>query len=80
MKELTLSLDASTSATGWAVYDGPDLLDSGVVKPKGTFLERSLQMANKLKFKQSFTIDELNLKGIGWLLDSPLVHVEEVVE
>lgn len=24
MKELTLSLDASTSATGWAVYDGPE--------------------------------------------------------
>lgn len=32
----------------------------------------------KLTFKQSFTIDELNLKGIGWLLDSPLVEVEEV--
>ena len=32
----------------------------------------------KLKFKQSFTIDELNLKGLGWLLDSPLVEVEEV--
>ena len=42
MKELTLSLDASTSATGWAVYDGPDLLESGVVNPKGTFLERAL--------------------------------------
>lgn len=34
----------------------------------------------KLKFKQSFTIDELNLKGIGWLLESPLVEVEEVKE
>lgn len=34
----------------------------------------------KLKFKQSFTIDELNLKGIGWLLESPLVEVEEVEE
>ena len=34
----------------------------------------------ELKFKQSFTIDELNLKGIGWLLDSPLVEVEEVKE
>ena len=34
----------------------------------------------KLKFKQSFTIDELNLKGIWWLLDSPLVEVEEVEE
>lgn len=34
----------------------------------------------KLKFKQSFTIDELNLKGIGWLLESPLVEVEQVEE
>lgn len=34
----------------------------------------------KLKFKQSFTIDELNLKGLGWLLDSPLVSVKEVEE
>lgn len=34
----------------------------------------------ELKFKQSFTIDELNLKGIGWLLESPLVEVEEVTE
>lgn len=34
----------------------------------------------KLKFKQSFTIDELNLKGIGWLLESPLVEIEEVEE
>lgn len=34
----------------------------------------------KLKFKQSFTIDELNLKGLGWLLESPLVEVEEVKE
>lgn len=32
----------------------------------------------KLTFKQSFSIDELNSKGIGWLLDSPLVEVEEV--
>ena len=60
MKELTLSLDASTSATGWAVYDGPDLLDSGVVKPKGTFLERALQMANKLKAIQSRLILKYN--------------------
>ena len=34
----------------------------------------------KLKFKQTFTIDELNLKGIGRLLESPLVEVEEVEE
>ena len=34
----------------------------------------------KLTFKQSFSIDELNSKGIGWLLESPLVEVEEVEE
>lgn len=60
MKELTLSLDASTSATGWAVYDGPILLESGVVNPKGTFLERALQMANKLKAIQSRLILKYN--------------------
>ena len=34
----------------------------------------------KLKFKQSFSVDELNSNGLGWLLDSPLVEVEEVEE
>lgn len=34
----------------------------------------------KLTFKQSFSVDELNSKGIGWLLDSPIVEVEEVEE
>lgn len=34
----------------------------------------------KLTFKQSFSVDELNLNGLGWLLNSPLVHVEEVEE
>lgn len=34
----------------------------------------------KLTFTQTFSIDELNLKGIGWLLESPLVEVEEVEE
>ena len=34
----------------------------------------------ELTFKQTFSIDELNLNGLGWLLNSPLVHVEEVEE
>lgn len=34
----------------------------------------------KLTFKQSFSVDELNSKGLGWLLDSPLVSVKEVKE
>lgn len=34
----------------------------------------------ELTFTQTFSIDELNLKGIGWLLDSPFVSVKEVEE
>ena len=34
----------------------------------------------ELTFKQSFSVDELNLNGLGWLLDSPLVSVKEVEE
>lgn len=50
-------------------------------KTTGTYMiELDDDRRYKLKFKQSFTIDELNLKGIGWLLDRPLVEVEEVTE
>ena len=34
MKNLTLSLDISTTATGWAVFHGSDLVQSGVLKHK----------------------------------------------
>lgn len=34
----------------------------------------------ELTFTQTFSIDELNSKGLGWLLDSPLVSVKEVEE
>ncbi len=34
----------------------------------------------ELTFKQSFSIDELNLNGLGWLLESPLMSVKEVEE
>ena len=60
MQELTLSLDVSTSSTGWAVYDGLDLVESGVIKPKGTFLERALQMAITLRDIQSEAIKKYN--------------------
>lgn len=60
MQELTLSLDVSTSSTGWAVYDGLDLVESGVIKPKGTFLERALQMAITLQDIQSEAIKKYN--------------------
>lgn len=60
MQEFTLSLDVSTSSTGWAVYDGLDLVESGVIKPKGTFLERALQMAITLRDIQSEAIKKYN--------------------
>lgn len=34
----------------------------------------------ELTFTQTFSINELNSKGLGWLLDSPLVSVKEVEE
>lgn len=55
---LTLSIDASTSATGWAVYDGSQLVESGVIKAKGSFLERALVMASELRKVQLRTIKE----------------------
>lgn len=60
MQELTLSLDVSTSSTGWAVYNGLALVESGVIKPKGTFLERALQMAITLRDIQSEAIKKYN--------------------
>ena len=32
---ILLALDASTTAVGWALFDGPDYVDSGVYVPKG---------------------------------------------
>lgn len=34
----------------------------------------------ELTFTQTFSVDELNSKGLGWLLDSPLVSVKEVTK
>lgn len=50
MSSLTLSLDVSTTGTGWAIYDGSTLLQSGVSKPKQkSFYERAKAMASELK-------------------------------
>lgn len=41
MKSLTLSLDISTTATGWALFEGSILVQSGVLKHKSkSFFER----------------------------------------
>lgn len=53
MSNLTLSLDISTTGTGWAIYDGSTLLQSGVIKPKPkSFYERAKIMASELKTVQ----------------------------
>lgn len=53
MSSLTLSLDISTTGTGWAIYDGSTLLQSGVIRPKPkSFYERAKIMASELKMVQ----------------------------
>lgn len=53
MSNLTLSLDVSTTGTGWAIYDGSVLLQSGVIKPKSkSFYERAKIMSSELKTVQ----------------------------
>lgn len=50
MKNLTLSLDISTAATGWALFEGSDLVESGVLKYKSkSFFERGRFMAGELR-------------------------------
>lgn len=54
MSSLTLSLDISTTATGWAVFHGSDLVQSGVLKHKSkSFFERGRFMASELRAIQS---------------------------
>ena len=60
MSNLTLSLDASTSVTGWAVFKGSTLVQSGAIKPKSkskTFYERGRLMTNELKMIQLRAIE-----------------------
>ena len=53
MSNLTLSLDVSTTGTGWAVFNGSILVQSGVIKPKTkSFYERAKIMASELKMVQ----------------------------
>ena len=57
MSSLTLSLDISTTATGWAVFHGSDLVQSGVLKHKSkSFFERGRFMASELRAIQSRSI------------------------
>lgn len=59
MSSLTLSLDVSTTGTGWAVFDGSTLIQSGVSKPKQkSFYERAKAIASELKTIQLRAIQE----------------------
>ncbi|TNY46875.1 hypothetical protein FGC33_03725, partial [Streptococcus pyogenes] len=50
MRSLTLSLDVFTTGTGWAIFDGSTLIQSGASKPKQkSFYERAKSMASELK-------------------------------
>ena len=61
MKNLTLSLDISTTATGWAIFHGSDLVRSGVLKHKSkSFFERGRFMASELRAIQSRTLQKYN--------------------
>lgn len=54
MKNLTLSLDISTTATGWAVFHSSNLVQSGVLKHKSkSYFERGRFMASELRAIQS---------------------------
>lgn len=54
MTNMTLSLDISTSCTGWAVFDGSELVDSGILKHKSkSYFERGRYMASQLRLIQS---------------------------
>ncbi len=33
---ITMGVDASTTSTGWSIFDGSQLVDYGVIKPEGT--------------------------------------------
>lgn len=58
MKNLTLSLDISTSATGWALFEGSDLVQSGVLKHKSkSFFERGRFMASEPKDSRAIWTD-----------------------
>lgn len=61
MSSLTLSLDVSTTGTGWAVFDGSTLIQSGVSKPKQkSFYERAKAMASEIKVIQLRAVQKHN--------------------
>ncbi|HFI0586242.1 TPA: hypothetical protein ACGO00_000365 [Streptococcus suis] len=61
MSNLTLSLDISTAGTGWAIFRGSDLVQSGVLKHKSkSYFERGRYMASELRAIQSQALQKFD--------------------
>ncbi|HEL2558680.1 TPA: hypothetical protein TZ325_002223 [Streptococcus suis] len=61
MSNLTLSLDISTARTGWAIFRGSDLVQSGVLKRKSkSYFERGRYMASELRAIQSRALQKFD--------------------
>ncbi|WP_105117536.1 hypothetical protein [Streptococcus suis] len=61
MSNLTLSLDISTAGTGWAIFRGSDLVQSGVLKHKSkSYFERGHYMASELRAIQSRALQKFD--------------------
>ncbi|HFI0500248.1 TPA: hypothetical protein ACGO0M_001654 [Streptococcus suis] len=61
MSNLTLSLDISTARTGWAIFCGSDLVQSGVLKHKSkSYFERGRYMASELRAIQSRSLQKFD--------------------
>ncbi|HEL2507166.1 TPA: hypothetical protein T7M07_001590 [Streptococcus suis] len=61
MSNLTLSLDISTAGTGWAIFRGSDLVQSGVLKRKSkSYFERGRYMASELRAIQSRALQKFD--------------------
>ncbi|HFI0419833.1 TPA: hypothetical protein ACGOW9_000993, partial [Streptococcus suis] len=61
MSNLTLSLDISTAGTGWAIFRGSDLVQSGVLKHESkSYFERGRYMASELRAIQSRALQKFD--------------------
>ncbi|HFU3947057.1 TPA: hypothetical protein ACGPAJ_001718 [Streptococcus suis] len=61
MSNLTLSLDISTAGTGWAIFRGSDLVQSGVLTHKSkSYFERGRYMASELRAIQSRALQKFD--------------------
>lgn len=67
---ITMGIDASTTSTGWAIFDGSNLIGYGVIKPKSDnwrdrLIEQGPQLANIIQtYKpEKIFMEDVPLKG-----------------